>query len=396
MLVDANVSAGGGSWFNYDGTADGAEVEIEAVAVAPDDETGIRSCRLSDTHSVSMWTDANWEVKLCVVDESASADGSAGTVFTALTTASVNTRSYGLSRISDTKFIALMWDGTGTTMYARTYTVSGTTITQDATYTVSSATGDDYGDVVALSSTTALIVYRNNTAGYIQVEDLTIGSGTLTGGTGSNVVADTITQRTRPRLAKTSGTTAALVYTDTSDVNMVTIVTYGSGPTVASGTQIFDNFVAMSGFGTHIATNDAGDFGVVTHSGDDDPTPLKAFDVSGTTITGDDFDSTIRCGRTAPLFDLQFLEEDADGYNWFVGGCRAMSGDEYAAGMAILKYEDKNTLRAMFNSMYGYFTDTGANNNDFGCSACPLTSDLIIFYYLDSLGHPQFRKINKS
>lgn len=279
-----------GVWQGYDGGRDGAEAVIESNAVEQAAVRSIKIIALSATTIAAVYITrpvGSDLLRLAIGTIS-------GSTITWGTPISVQATGYtyhfDVDAISATKLLIGYITSSGADGFLKSYTISGTTPTLDATETYTlSGNANSRVAVAALSATRAIYARADDTAQ--EVRGLTIGSGTLAkDGSASTVGAEMATARA-PALSRVSSTTALLAFCDGSN-KMKACMLSDSGSAISANARVFltagaadeptvqNDFMGLAhdGIGTGIA--------MMSRTGTTAPGCVGApFSWSGTTLT---------------------------------------------------------------------------------------------------------------
>lgn len=196
-MATYDITPGGAAvgWLGYDGTLDGAEASAESVSCVVGGGRTFMLCKLDATTiaKVYMSTSGTGHVRLAIGTINPTTKAITWGTPVSVTTAASDKRGIGITALSATKLCAYFRDsGSGATgQVAKTYTVSGTTPTLDATLTIDatqSTSGTQHLDIHALSSTRLAAFYWNGTNR--RMVGLTAGSGTLAADATSVILTD--------------------------------------------------------------------------------------------------------------------------------------------------------------------------------------------------------------
>ncbi|MFH1157596.1 MAG: hypothetical protein V1721_01735 [Pseudomonadota bacterium] len=138
-----------------------------------------------------------------------------------------------LALLSSTKAICAFFANTGTAHKAVIIDVSGTTLSMGTAVTVLSSAGSDANDIVALSSTKAMITY-GGTSGYLAAMILDVSGSTITTNTAlTNISASTVINYP-PSPVALSSTKVLCFYVDSS-TSVKAVVLSVSGSAITAG-----------------------------------------------------------------------------------------------------------------------------------------------------------------
>lgn len=317
LTVRRGSGSGLASWAAYTGASDGAEAEW----LGSDPGISFRLCALSSSLFVIAYITSNAATVVA-----GSVSGSTITFGTPVTVDnSVTVGFVDISAVSSSKFIITWGRSSSTSKYARTYTVSGTTITADSsklTFANMTGSGTSTPDiyVTALSATRAIAVGVWSTTGTRAI-GLTIGSGTLT--EDAAAIDATPYENTGPQSAdidKISSTKAFLTtyggYIITDNGSSLSL---GTGAEVLDSSISFVHGIALSATAYAIAGSrgSGNEFGYGT--------------ISGSTITAQSFSAGL---PISVLGDLIWADNDgSNDYLLAFGNGTTQISDDYGKVM---------------------------------------------------------------
>lgn len=212
------------------------------------------SCEVSETVSVVVYIDAaaSSTLKIAAVDVSGDTPV-LGTAVTVSTTSSGSTGKPTVKKVSSTKVLLAYVTDSGV-LTLKSYTISGTTLTLDATAT---GLNNGAGSVVAtaclavMSSTKAMVISGDgNTA---KLCGVSIGSGSLAIDTTNTLDYDATADNVDPEVAPWGletlgdGTHCILVHPGTNSnyaLVLVSLTSYGSAPTSAATLSSFVDYAS--------------------------------------------------------------------------------------------------------------------------------------------------------
>lgn len=191
----------------------------------------VNVCALDSSRVLCVYTDASDIPQAVILSIS-------GTTITVNTPVAINAtagNSVAVSFLSTDKSIVTTVSSSGTTLNSYIVTTSGTTVSSiGSVYAVTTGASSGGAPIVTLTSTTALVFWRDSTNTYPQVVVLSV-SGTTISAPGSSVQLETKIASNLTIAALTS-TTAIAAYANLTDSTGRACVMTISGTTITAGT----------------------------------------------------------------------------------------------------------------------------------------------------------------
>lgn len=372
-------------WFNSDGSRYGTFSTVSTSGSASIDSSfKLNGCKASNTSYVLGYIfDAagtySARIRAATVSGSASSFGTEVNILNLGGSSSSITLKY----ITDNKIIVAVADN-ASTLKLYTYTLSGNTLTQDASITsFATSLANTSVDICMLSTTRGIALYTVGTS--VLVQDFTVGSGSLTAG-GSTLTVRASLASVCNGIAKLTSTTAIAYYTAGNGSGSVfaKVLTDGSPPTAGSeATLCAASYAPVSGHRMYLVANRAGTTSMGFWKGSSSGDYLHAIGcaISGTTATGrgssmrgnvvglGDFAATATTNTSSAL---SFIE-DNDQWASFVG----IESNGLLVTPRFVAIRDKDSLIVGGRTV----SVTGGTAQAIsGAGAICLTSNVIILY----------------
>lgn len=200
-LSFSKISSALPGWLGYDTTKDGSAATITSSDITTINFAAPHAIRLSDTLQIAFYvkSDSDLYAKTLTISSGNSiAVGATENVLKSTVDPDKLYHTIHADRLSDTKFVItyVVFTGTSTyTLYARTFTVSGDTISADAAeLSLGTVTSSVNHAVKASSATRAVVLYGASGGGTLTAIGLQIGSGSLAKDSSATTGAGTTSQ----------------------------------------------------------------------------------------------------------------------------------------------------------------------------------------------------------
>lgn len=276
-------------WFNSNGSRYGTFSTVSTSgSESIDSSFKLNGCKASNTSYVLGYifdTAGTYSARIRAATVSG-ATSSFGTEVNILNLAGISS-SITLKYITDNKIIVAVADN-ASTLKLYTYTLSGNTLTQDASITsFATSLANTSVDVCMLSATRGIALYTVGTT--VVTQDFTVGSGSLTAG--STLSVRTSLASVCNGIAKLTSTTAIAYYTAGNNNGNVfaKVLTDGSPPTAGSeATLCASHYAPVSGHRMYLVANRAGTTAMGFWKGSSSGDYLHAIGcaISGTSVNG--------------------------------------------------------------------------------------------------------------
>lgn len=186
VLSFSKISSALPGWLGYDTTKDGSAATITASDITTSNFAAPHAIRLTDTLQIAFYVKNDSDLYAKTLTVSGGNSITVGTTENVLKSTVDPDKLYltiHADRLSDTKFVItyVVFNGTATyTLYARTFTVSGDTISADAAeLSLGTVTASPSHAVKASSATRAVVLYGASSGSTLTAVGLQIGAGSL-------------------------------------------------------------------------------------------------------------------------------------------------------------------------------------------------------------------------
>ncbi len=381
MLFDANVGDIVGQ-FAPVVTTD-TSLDVTAAEIDGRISGGIRVIALSSTLYIFIWQ-STARTTLNIIAGTLATNG-VWTFGSISTQSKANNYQFNARRVSATKFIVSVLTAT-TNLRLIAYTVSGTTLTQDATLNITVNSNATVNAGLHIFSATRGCVAYDGGGGAHTFFGITIGTGTLTrDGSGVNGSAATLTGVARPDFLPIDSTRAICFYGLSSSDTESCIITDSGSPLTISDSK-------TAGF-----VNSSGDR-MLELAGDSSQSRLigvRAYDdgVASTIITGTYTTSAVTWDRSGSSYSyappvvptgLTFLRTIGNS-SYFLASTSS-SAKTNRVGVILIEY---NAVRGLCRSSFPFALSSSIGNYSSGTDIVGVTSNRCVLAYFSNTSLPQ-------